>query len=290
MSNDATVYSPRGGSALGYLNPLAMLRVLWAHRQLTWQLAKREIVARYRGSMLGLVWAVITPLLLLAVYTFAFAGVFGARWTNDPRESPFDFALVMFAGLLVFNLFVEVVNRSPHLIVGNANFVKRVVFPLEIIVVAALVSALINMLIGFAAWTVGWVVLNQALPHVEGLLLPVVLMPTILLTLGLGWLLSSLGVFLRDIGPGVVLVTQVLFFATPIFYSAEQVRRKSAAAARVIEANPLAQVIESVRQILIHGALPDWSAWGVALVVSAAIALLGYAFFMKSRRAFADVV
>lgn len=290
MTNPATVYTPPGASVLSFLDPRAMLRGLWLHRRLIWQFAKREILARYRGSLLGVLWAVLTPLLLLAVYSFAFAVVFGARWTADPDESPFDYALIMFAGLLVFNVFAEVVNRSPQLIVGNANFVKRVVFPLEIFVVATLLSALINLAIGLAVWTAGWVVLNQAPPPLTGLLLPAVLLPTVLLTLGLGWLLAALGVFLRDIGHGVVLVTQMLFFATPIFYSVERVRQSHPLAARVIASNPLAQVIESVRQVLIRGELPDWRAWCAALAASAAVAVLGYAFFMKSRRAFADVV
>jgi len=172
----------------------------------------REMTERYRASKLGLLWSVLTPLAMLAVYTFAFAIVFKARWGNDPSESRAEFALAMFCGLLLFNLFAEVVNRAPSMVVSRPSYVKRALFPLEAMVVAGLISAMMNMLIGYGVWLVGWVLLTHAPPHLTVLWFPVVLTPVCLATLGVAWFLASLGVFLRDVGHAVQVALSMLFF------------------------------------------------------------------------------
>jgi lipopolysaccharide transport system permease protein len=273
-----------------YLNPLAMARNLWAHRELTTQMAKRDILGRYRAAKLGLLWSVLTPLIMLMIYTFVFAVVFNFRWSDASAggrvESRGEFALTMFCGMLLFNFFAEVANRAPNMIVGNPNYVKKVVFPLEIFVVSGALSALFNMLIGFLAWTAG-MVLIVGWPPWTIVWLPVVLVPVWLTTVGVCWALASLGVFVRDVGHAVALGTQVLFFMTPIFYSIERVPFPYR---RILELNPLSHSVEAARRVMMYGTLPEWNWWLGSLLGSAVLALVGYAFFMKSKRAFADVI
>ncbi len=199
----------------------------------------------------------------------------------------------MTIGLLVlFGLFSEVVNRAPYMIVGNPNYVKKVVFPLEVFVLSGLGSALINMLIGYGAWLIGWVLIERCLPPWTIVWMPVVLLPVCLTTAGVSWALASIGVFVRDVGHAVSLATQVLFFATPIFYSLQRVPQPWR---RVLEVNPLTHAIEDLRRIMMWkgggpAPQPEWAWWIAITAVSAVLALLGYAFFMKSKRAFADVI
>ena len=270
-----------------YLNPLSMARNLWSHRELAWQLAKRELLARYREARLGILWSILTPLALLGIYTFVFSVVFQGRWGNDPNESRGEFALTVFCGMLLYNLFAEVVNRAPVMIVANPNYVKRVVFPLEVFVVSGLISGLINMLIGYGVWLAGWMLIIRDLPSWTMVWFPLVLVPVCLTTGGVSWILASLGVFLRDIGHAVGLITQMLFFATPIVYSLQHVPQPFR---RVLELNPLTHYIQDARRVLMYGEQPYWGWWAGSAAASVLLAVLGYAFFMKSKRAFADVL
>lgn len=283
------IRSAAGERVTTLLNPLAMLRNLWRHRELTCQLARRDVAARYRNSWLGFLWSIITPLMLLAIYTFVFAVIFQARWgaADGPPEPHGVFALTMFCGMLVYNLFAEVANRSPALIVDNATYVKKVVFPLEVFVVAALITALFNLLVASGVWLAGWGLIMHTWPSWTLIWFPLVLLPICLVALGLGWLLASLGVFVRDVGHAVVLVTQILFFVTPIFYPISRVPEKFQTIMRL---NPLTHAVEDARRVLMYGGSPDWYFLAVSGLVSLPVALLGYAFFMKSKRAFADVL
>jgi lipopolysaccharide transport system permease protein len=269
-----------------YLNPLEMVRNLWAHRELTWQMARHDVVGRYRAAALGLLWPVITPLILLLIYTFVFSIVFNARWQDDPSEGRGQFALTMFCGMLAFNLFAEVVNRAPVMVLSNPNYVKKVVFPLEVFVPSGMLSALFNMVIGWGVWLAGMAIIIGPPPWTV-VWLPVVLLPVCLTTAGIAWILASIGVFVRDIGHIVALIVQVLFFATPIFYPIERVGMPYR---RVLELNPLTHAVEDVRRVMMWGEPPAWGTWAATVAVSAALALAGYAFFMKSKRAFADVI
>lgn len=268
------------------LSPREMCRNLWQHRQLLWQLTVREVTGRYKGSVLGLVWSAITPLLMLAVYTFVFSVIFRARWGGVQSESRLTFALTLFCGLILFNLFSECLNRAPTLIVQNSNYVKRVVFPLEILPLSVLGGALffaaVSMLILLISVGVAMQTVSLALP-----LFPLVLLPLLLLTVGLSWFVASLGVYLRDVGQLIGVVLQILFFMTPIFYPIEMVPEKLRVILRI---NPLAVVIESARKTLMRGEAPDWCALGCVTLLSAMAAQLGYAWFMKTKRGFADVL
>ena len=200
------------------VTPVEMLASLWRSRDLVYAAAKREVQGRYRGSVFGLLWSFFTPLFMLAVYTFVFSVVFKARWSIN-NHSKTEFALVLFAGLIVFNLFAECINRAPGLIVSNPNYVKKVVFPLEILPLVSLLSALYHALISLAVWLVAYLFF-YGLPPATVLLLPLVLLPLSLFIMGCSWLLASLGVFLRDISQIIGITVTVLMFLSPIFYSA----------------------------------------------------------------------
>lgn len=262
-----------------------MFASLWRHRSLAMALVKREVVGRYRGSFLGILWSFFNPLFMLAVYTFFFSVVFKSRW-NAASDSKTEFALVLFAGLMFFNLFSECINRAPGLILANVNYVKKVVFPLEILPWVALGSALFHMLISLGVWLLAYLVFF-GLPHPTVLLLPLVLLPFILFIMGLSWLLASLGVFLRDVSQFIGIVTMTLMFLSPIFYPAtalpEQYRH-------LLFLNPMTPTIELARDVLYWGKLPDPTILAIYFLISAVIAWLGFAWFQKTRKGFADVL
>ncbi len=270
-----------------FLNPLAAGCGLLRHFDLTWQLAQRDLAARYRAARLGLLWAVLTPLLLLAIYTFVFSVVFEARWGGSAGETRGEFALALFCGLMVYNVFSEVMIRAPGVIVGNPNYVKKLVFPLEVFVPAALLVALVNLLINLGVWLAGWLLIMRCWPPATGLWAPLIILPVCLTTLGLGWLAASLGVFLRDLGHVVLLLVQMLFFLTPVFYEAERVPPPYK---YLLWFNPLTHSVQDFRGALMWGDPPDWPWLAAASAGSLVLAQIGYAFFMKSKRAFADVL
>lgn len=222
---------------------------------------------------------------MLAVYTFVFSVVFKARWVGG-SESKTEFALVLFAGLMVFSLFSECINRAPGLVLANVNYVKKVIFPLEILPVVALGSAGFHLLISLLVWLVFYIIFF-GLPGAAIFLLPVVLLPLVLMTLGLGWLLASLGVYLRDVTQVIGVVTTVLMFLSPIFYPVVALPEEFRP---VMQASPLTLVVEQARDVMIWGETPNWSAWSVYFLLSSIIAWLGFAWFQKTRKGFADVL
>lgn len=250
------------------------------------QLLRREILGRYRGSLLGVGWSFVTPILMLAVYTFVFVGVFSARWPGAETEGGLAYSLRLFAGLTVFNFFAEVLGRSPHLVVEQPNLVKKVAFPLEALPFVALGAGLFHFLLSMAVLLVGTLIVHQHLPW-SVLLMPLVLLPLALLLLGLSWLLAALGVFLRDIAQLTGLVISLLMFLSPIFYSVQSL----APGFRFwIGFNPLTQVIENLRSIIFAGVVPNWPGWIMSLALAAAVAVAGAAVFQATRREFSDVL
>jgi lipopolysaccharide transport system permease protein len=266
-------------------SPREMVASAWRNRSLIVQMTVREVAGRYRGSMMGLLWSFFHPVLLLAVYTFVFSVVFKARWSTQ-GESRSEFALVLFAGLLVFNLFAECVNRAPSLVLSNVNYVKRVVFPLEILPWTVLGSALFHLVISLVVWLVFYVAV-VGVPSPTLLLLPVVLAPLIALVMGLCWMLASLGVYLRDVAQVIGIVTTMLMFLSPVLYPASSLPEPWRA---LLFLNPLTLAIEQSRDVMIWGRMPQWSAWLLFAGASLACAALGFAWFQKTRRGFADVL
>jgi len=265
---------------------LALARSLWQNRQLIAQMTRREVAGRYRGSVLGLAWSFFNPVFMLAVYTFVFSVVFKARWGVGGEESKTQFAVVLFVGMIVHGLFAEVVNRAPSLILANVNYVKKVVFPLEILPVVSMGAALFHSLVSLGVLLIAFVLFNGFL-HWTAVLIPLILLPLVILTLGLAWMLASLGVFLRDVGQTIGVVTTVMLFLAPVFYPVtalpEELRPW-------LMANPLTFIIEQAREVLIWGHLPNWTGLAIYTLAASVLAWAGYAWFQKTRKGFADVL
>ena len=265
--------------------PLEMIASLWRNRGLIHISAKREVLGRYRGSVLGLLWSFINPLLMLAVYTFVFSVVFGARWEAG-AGSKIEFAMLLFSGLMVFNFFAECINRAPSLIISNQNYVKKIIFPLEILPFVSLISALYHAAISFLVWLVAYAML-VGVPHLTIVYLPFIIMPFAFFVMGVSWGLASLGVFLRDVSQVVGVLTSVLMFMSAIFYPASALPENYQS---IIYFNPLVPVIEMVRDVLYWGVAPDPVHLVVYWMVTAVIAWVGFAWFQKTRKGFADVL
>jgi lipopolysaccharide transport system permease protein len=263
-----------------------LARSLWQHRELIKQMAWREVIGRYKGSFMGLFWSFINPVLMLAVYTFVFSVVFKARWGIDGGDSKTSFALILFVGLIVHGLLAEVLNRAPSLIVNNVNYVKKVIFPLEILAVISLIAALFNSMVSVFVLLIASAAINFFLPWTV-VLLPVVVFPLIILIVGLSWILASLGVFIRDIGQTIGIITTVMLFLAPVFYPLSAMPEKYHP---YILANPLTFIIEQSREVLIYGHLPNWSGLGIYMLIAIGVAWAGYAWFQKTRKGFADVL
>lgn len=269
-----------------YLNPLDALAGIWKHRDLLRQLVRRNIQARYKGTMLGLVWMVVTPFLMLVVYTFVFSVVLKARWGGSFGDSKVAFALIMFCGMSLFNIFAESINGSTGVITGNPNYVKKVVFPLEILPVASVLSACFFGLVWLGILLAGvWFFMHTFCAAI--ICLPLVLMLLFLLCCGIAWFVASLGVYVRDLAHVIGIVLQILFFMTPICYSVETVPERFRP---ILIVNPLTVIIESARRVLIYTEWPQWRHLGAVAVLSLIVFQLGYFWFMKTKRGFADVL
>ncbi len=268
-------------------SPYEMLVSLWRNRELVKAFAKREVIGRYRGSMLGLLWSFFNPLLMLAVYTFVFSVIFQSRWgSNGGNGSKIEFAMVLFTGLIVFNLFSECVGRAPSLILSNPNYVKKVVFPLEILPFVSLLASAYHALISLSVWLIAYVIFF-GMPPITVIYLPLIILPFALFIMGWSWLLASLGVFLRDVGQFIGVVIPVLMFLSPIFYAAESL---PPAYRHLLYLNPIAVVVEMVRDVMYWGKAPDWSVLALHASIMALIAWIGFAWFQKTRKGFADVL
>ncbi|MBL8629478.1 MAG: ABC transporter permease [Rhodospirillaceae bacterium] len=269
----------------GSISPGAMLGSLWTNRTLLKLLIGREIVGRYKGSVMGLMWSLFYPLLMLAVYTFVFSVVFQARW-GVTDESKTQFALVLFAGLMVYVLFSECLNRAPTLILSNVNYVKKVVFPLEILPWVSLGAALFHLGVSFIVWLGAFLVLF-GVPPATALLFPVILAPLLMLVMGASWLLASLGVYVRDVTQIISVLTSTLLFLTPIFYPIEILPKDFQF---WLMLNPLTHLVGWVRDVLIWGRTPDWALFGWFTFASLAVMWLSFVWFQKTRKGFADVL
>jgi len=267
------------------ISPFALVNTLKTHRNLIYSLVKREVIGRYRGSIMGILWSFFNPVLMLIIYTFVFSVVFKARWEGG-TDSRTEFALVLFAGLMIYNLFAECINRSPGLILSNVNYVKKVVFPLEILPIVAIGSAVFHFLISFLVWLIFYLVFF-GVPQATLLWFPLLLIPFLLLTLGLSWFLAALGVFLRDVSQIVGVMTTALLFLSPIFYPITALPTEYH---RFLQMNPLTFIIEQARDVMIWGNGISWQGWIIYLLLAAITAWLGFAWFQKTRKGFANVL
>ncbi|HCY64054.1 MAG TPA: sugar ABC transporter permease [Oxalobacteraceae bacterium] len=269
------------------ISPLALARSIWRNRYLIMQMIRREVVGRYKGSVMGLAWSFFNPVFMLVVYTFVFSEIFRIRWGGvGGDESKTQFALILFVGMIVLSLFSEVLGRAPALIVSNVNYVKKVVFPLEILPIIAVGAALFHSFVSVVVLVAAFSLINGHV-HSTAMLLPFVFLPLVILSTGLGWIMASLGVFLRDVGQTIGIIVTVLTFLSPVFYPVTAVPEKFRG---FIMANPLTFIIEQAREVLIWGHAPNWLGLGIYILVATVFAWAAYAWFQKTRKGFADVL
>jgi lipopolysaccharide transport system permease protein len=280
------IRTPERPPVASFLNPVRMVRLFVEQRDLIRQFAVRFFVARHKGTALGAAWALVFPLLMLAVYTFVFVGVFGVRW-GGPEEPPMRYVVALFCGIMIFQVFSETCTRAATLITDHPNLVKKVIFPVEVLPVAQLGSSLLSASFGFvlAFLAAAFVLGSVGWPAV---FFPLTLFPLLAMALGVGWFVASLGVYVRDATNVVVLVVQqVLFFMTPVLYRVESIPERFRWIARV---NPMTPIVDAARRTLVFGETPDWAGFLGACAVSLVVLQLGYAWFMLTRRGFADVL
>jgi len=267
-------------------SPVEMFASLKRNWNLAVQMSKREILGRYKGSVMGLAWSLFNPILMLAVYTFFFSVVFKSRWGVGSTGGHVDFAIVLFVGLIVHGLFAECISRSPTLVTGNSNYVKKVVFPLEIFPWIALGSAIFHGAISLAVLLILKFILAGAIPW-TAVLFPLIIIPLFFVIMGGSWLLASIGVYVRDISQTIGLLTSVMMFLSPVFYPVSTLSPKMQ---YVVMANPLTLIIEESRKVLLFGEMPNWSGLTTYWFFSLVIAWVGFWWFQKTRKGFADVL
>ncbi len=266
-------------------NPLEIVRSFLRYWQLISQMTKREVVGRYRGSLLGIAWSFFHPLLMLAIYTFVFSFVFKLRW-NVAMDSKAGFALTLFIGLIVYGLFAESIIRAPNLILTNVNYVKKVVFPLEILPYVVIGSALFHTLVSLLVWILFYFIVYQTFQW-TAIFFPIVFLPLVLFTVGACWFLASIGVYLRDVGQVIGVFITILLFLSPVFYPASRLPEPYR---MLLFLNPLTFIIEEARKVLIYGKMPHLTGLIIYFIISIGAAVSGHAWFQKTRKGFADVL
>jgi lipopolysaccharide transport system permease protein len=278
------------------LNPVRVVQGLWGSRSLMWQFARREVLARNRGSALGVGWTLLHPLIMLAVYTFIFAIVWEARWEGHGADAAstgvatkVEFALALFSGLLAFDVFAASVNSAPSAVVNNPNLVKKVVFPLELLPLSTLMASVVLHGAGLVVLLLANAILRGTISHTLWAY-PLVLLPLVLLAGGISLACAALGVFVRDLRTLVPVATQVLFFITPILYPVSKLAKAPQWMQQVLALNPLIPIFESARAVLVFGGMPHWAGLGWATLLGVVVFVLGHALFVKSKRGFADVL
>lgn len=264
--------------------PTGLLRSFWLNRELIIQMTRREVVGRYRGSVMGLAWSFFNPILMLVVYTFVFSEVFQSRWVG--QEGKGNFAILLFVGMIIHGLFSECANRAPSLILSNVNYVKKVVFPLEVLPVVTLGAALFHTAISVAVLLLAQLLISGTLAPTAGFFV-LLLIPLCMATLGICWGLAALGVYLRDVGQIISVLTTVLLFLSPVLYP---VSALPSAYRPWLALNPLTYIIEEGRNVLIFGLSPDWLAYAKAVAFGLVCAIAGFWLFQRMRKGFADVL
>jgi len=267
-------------------NPKAIIKNFWRNRYLIQKMTFRDVSQRYKGSYLGIFWSTIIPLLMLCIYTFVFSVIFKAKWRPNDNPKLGEFAITLYAGMIAFNLFSDVVNRSPSIILNYPNYVKKVVFPLEILIVVITGSAFINSLIGLGLILIMRLFIFHTIP-ITVLYLPLLYIPLIFICLGLGWFLSSVGVYIRDTSQFVMVVVQMLYFLTPVFYSIDNVPLNIQP---ILKINPLSIIVTDFRKLLIWSEIFPLKEWAILTLITLFIALLGYIWFIGTKKGFADIL
>jgi lipopolysaccharide transport system permease protein len=261
-----------------------MSSLIWRYRSLILELTKREFSKKYHGSFGGVVWSLIQPLFMLSIYTIAFGVILKARWGFSGSTS--DYALMLFAGLILMNAFSEVLVKAPTLITANPNFVKKIVFPLELLPFIAVATALAHAIIGVAVWLAGYTLLIGT-PKITVVFFPFILLCFVPVLLGVGWLLASVGVVVRDISQLTGMINHALLFLTPIFYSIEAA---PPLLQRLLMLNPLTFLVEQFRLVMFYGQVASLKGLVLYFVLASLFAWISLILFRRLRHTFADIV
>jgi lipopolysaccharide transport system permease protein len=254
-------------------------------KELIIALTKREVIGRYKGSFIGMLWPFITPLFMLGIYTFFFGRIFNARW-NMQASTDGEFALLLFIGLIIFNLYAESINRASLLIISNVNYVKKVIFPLEILAIVSVLSGLFHAIVSLVVWVIVYTIIF-GVPSLYICYFVLIIIPFVLILIGLSWILSAIGTYIKDIIQVVGVITSALMFLSPVFFPLESLPESFR---KFVMLNPLSMPIEQLRLVMFYGKEPNWVGLMQYSLVSVFIFYLGFYFFQKVRRGFADVV
>lgn len=262
-----------------------MIKTIKNNKYLLWQLVKKDIEQRYKGSVLGILWSIIVPILMLVIYTFVFSEIFQAKWNVDTSDK-YEFALVLFCGLTAFNMISEVMNRSASLISSNTNYVKKVIFPLELLPVVLTCSALFNCVIAYIILIVTKLVLyhNLSATLYQSIL---AFIPLIFISIGVGYILSALSVYLKDVGNAITVLVMILMYISPVFFPLSSVPE---AYRGICTANPMTYIIENFRNTMLYGLSINWEFWIISVLIAFLFYFIGYVIFMRTKEGFADVL
>jgi len=288
MQSSGLIHTHYGGisrSFVPFLSPVVLAKSLWDNRLLLRQLSKSRFAAGHREDILGVAWLVLEPLVMLAVYSVVFVFIFQVKWEGVPGKE-LGTTLYLYAGIVTYQIFAQSLAMSSAIVRDSRSYVKLMVFPTEVLPASVVGGMMVPTLIGYVLIIIVALLGGIGLP-VTVFLLPVVLIPMYLMILGLAWFLSALCVFIPDTRTITMLITRFTFFLTPIVYP---IGRAPPLVRRLLLLNPMTTIVESVRAVLMQGKMPPWIALGVVTVVSALICQFGFAFFMRSKRAFADVI
>lgn len=255
------------------------------HRDLIWQLTKRDVIGRYKGSVLGLAWSFFNPLIMLTIYTIVFSTIFQARW-SEGTESKTEFALVLFIGMIIHGVIAETLARAPSLIIENVSYVKKIVFPLEVLPWVMMGGTMFHTAVSVVVWVLFYLLVYHSL-HWTILFLPLLLLPLVMFSMGISWFFSATGVYLRDIRQLTSVFTTILMFLSPVFYP---VSRLSEPYRSLMYLNPMTYFIEESRSVMMWGEIPDPTSFLAVMIVSLLFAWLGFIWFQKTRKGFADVL
>lgn len=257
---------------------------LWRLRHLTAIMVRRDLLGRYKGSMMGFFWTIINPLGHLLLYTFVFSIILRVKFNNDPSTG--SFALYLMTGLLPWTALSESLSRATSCVLEQENLVKRVVFPLEVLPFAVAISSMISQCVGLVL-LIGMSTILTGTIHPTILYLPLIMLSQMILIAGINWFLASLGVYLQDLKHVMSLATSIWMYATPVVYPISQFPPKLQ---WLLWVNPMAGIVTDYRRIMLQGIQPDWNMYAAYTSIAVIIWFGGYYFFSKIKRSFADVV
>lgn len=268
------------------ISPISIFRSFWLNRYLIAHMTWREVAGRYKGSILGILWSFINPIIMLAIYTFIFSVVFKAKWGIESSSSKTDFALILFVGLIFHSLLSEVINKAPILILSNSNYVKKILFPLEILTIVSLFGAIFHLLMNIIVLFVAFFIINGYLNWTI-MFLPLLIFPFSIFILGVAWVLTSIGAYFRDINQTIGVITTILLFVAPIFFPITAIPENIRP---LLFLNPLTFVVEQARALIVFGVFPDLLGVFIYWALSIIVFWSGYTFFQRTREGFADVL